>query len=61
MATREGDHYIVHGRKIYISRVEQSDLLLLLARTTPVEEVEKRSSGLSVFLVDLREGQKASP
>jgi acyl-CoA dehydrogenase len=61
MATREGDHYIVHGRKIYISRVEQSDLLLLLARTRPVEEVEKRSSGLSVFLVDLREGQKASP
>src|ERR687897_2076974 len=57
MATREGDHYIVNGRKIYISRVEQSDLMILLARTTPVEEVEKRSGGLSVFLVDLREAE----
>ena len=52
-ATREGDHYVVNGRKIYISRVEQSDLMILLARTTPLEEVEKRSSGISVFLVDL--------
>src|SRR5688572_4149530 len=41
-ATREGDHYVVNGRKIYISRVEQSDLMILLARTTPVDEVEKR-------------------
>ena len=57
MATREGDHYVVNGRKIYISRVEQSDLMILLARTTPVEEVEKRSGGLSVFLVDLREAE----
>jgi len=54
-ATREGDHYVVNGRKIYISRVEQSDLMILLARTTPLEEVEKRSRGLSVFLVDLRD------
>ena len=54
-ATLEGDHYVVNGRKIYISRVEQSDLMILLARTTPLEEVEKRSGGLSVFLVDLRE------
>src|SRR3954454_4618156 len=52
-ATREGDHYAVNGRKIYISRVEQSDLMILLARTTPMERVEKRSHGLSVFLVDL--------
>ena len=56
-ATREGDHYVVNGRKIYISRVEQSDLMILLARTTPVDEVEKRSGGLSVFLVDLREAE----
>jgi acyl-CoA dehydrogenase len=54
---REGDHYVVNGRKIYISRVEQSDLMILLARTTPIEEVEKRSRGLSVFLVDLREAE----
>ena len=56
-ATREGDHYVVNGRKIYISRVEQSDLMILLARTTPIERVEKRSHGLSVFLVDLREAE----
>jgi len=49
------DHYVVNGRKIYISRVEHSDLMILLARTTPREEVEKRTEGLSVFLVDLRE------
>jgi acyl-CoA dehydrogenase len=54
-ATREGDHYVVNGTKIYISRVQQSDLMVLLARTTPLEGVEKRTKGLSVFLVDLRE------
>jgi acyl-CoA dehydrogenase len=54
-AIREGDEYVVNGRKIYISRVGHSDLMVLLARTTPIEEVEKRSRGLSVFLVDLRE------
>jgi acyl-CoA dehydrogenase len=54
-ATLEGAHYIVNGRKIYISRVEQSDLMILLARTTPLKEAAKRSDGLSVFLVDLRE------
>ncbi len=59
-AKREGDHYVVNGRKIYISRVEQSDLMILLARTTPVDEVEKRSRGLSVFLVDLREAEGLS-
>jgi acyl-CoA dehydrogenase len=51
----EGDCYVVSGRKIYISRVEHSDLMILLARTTPLEEVEKRTQGLSVFLVDLRD------
>jgi acyl-CoA dehydrogenase len=59
-ARLEDDHYIVNGRKIYISRVEQSDLMILLARTTPVDEVEKRSRGLSVFLVDLREAEGLS-
>ena len=56
-AAREGDHYVVNGRKIYISRVEQSDLMILLARTTPFERAEKRSHGLSVLLVDLREAE----
>jgi acyl-CoA dehydrogenase len=56
-AAREGDHYVVNGRKIYISRVEQSDLMILLARTTPIERARKRSHGLSVFLVDLRDAK----
>ncbi len=54
-ATRQGDHYRIRGQKVFISRVEHSDLLLLLARTTPRDQVKKRSEGLSVFLVDLRE------
>jgi acyl-CoA dehydrogenase len=54
-ARREGDQYVVNGRKIYISRVEQSDLMILLARTTPLERVERRTKGLSVFLVDLKD------
>jgi acyl-CoA dehydrogenase len=54
-AEKRGDRYVVNGRKIYISRVQHSDLMVLLARTTPIREVEKRSDGLSVFLVDLRE------
>ncbi len=53
-AERRGDHYVVNGTKIYISRVQYSDLMILLARTTPADEVERRSDGLSVFLVDLR-------
>ncbi|HEX2739522.1 MAG TPA: acyl-CoA dehydrogenase family protein [Rubrobacter sp.] len=56
-ATREGEDYVVNGRKVYISRVEQSDLMILLARTTPLDETERRSRGLSVFLVDLREAE----
>ena len=54
-AVRDGDGYVINGRKIYISRVEHSDLMVLLARTTPREEVERKSEGHSVFLVDLRE------
>jgi|TARA_B110000116_G_scaffold81508_1_gene70957 acyl-CoA dehydrogenase len=54
-AKRSGDHYIVNGQKIWTSRAEHSDLLLLLARTTPREEVAKKTDGLSVFLIDMRE------
>ena len=58
-AVRDGDEYIITGQKIWTSRAEHSDLLLLLARTTPPEEVEKRTHGLSLFLVDLREARGA--
>jgi acyl-CoA dehydrogenase len=54
-ARREGDHYIIDGQKIWTSRAEHSDLLLLLARTTPKEEAARHTDGLSVFLVDMRE------
>ena len=54
-AVRRGDHYLVNGQKVFISRAEQSDLMLLLARTTPADQVKRRSDGISVFLVDLRE------
>ncbi len=54
-AVRDGDHYVVRGRKIYISRVQHSDFMILLARTTPLEEVKRKSEGLSVFIIDLRE------
>src|SRR5688572_32927615 len=53
-AVRKGDRYVVNGQKIWISRVLQSDLLLLLARTTPYDQLEDKTRGLSVFLVDLR-------
>jgi len=56
-AIRDGDHYVVTGQKVFISRALQSDLMLLLARTTPAEVVSRRSEGLSVFLVDLREAR----
>ncbi len=53
-ATRRGDTYIVRGQKVWISRAEHSDLLLLVVRTTPVEQVKKRTDGLSILLIDLR-------
>ncbi len=53
-ARKEGDHYVINGQKIWTSRAEHSDLMLLLARTTPREQVKKRTDGLSVFLVDMR-------
>jgi acyl-CoA dehydrogenase len=55
VAVRKGDRYVVNGQKVWTSRLQHSDYLLLLARTTPLAEVKKRSEGLSVFLVDLRE------
>jgi acyl-CoA dehydrogenase len=54
-AVREGDHYVVSGRKIYISRVQHSDYMILLARTTPLDRVKRKSEGLSVFIFDLHE------
>lgn len=54
-ATRDGDHYVINGQKVWTSRVQHSDLMLLLARTTPAQDVKKKTEGLSVFLVDLRE------
>jgi acyl-CoA dehydrogenase len=54
-AVRKGDRYVINGQKVWISRVQHSDLIVLLARTTPLAEVQRKSDGLSVFLVDLRE------
>jgi acyl-CoA dehydrogenase len=55
VAVRRGDRYVVHGQKVWTSRIQHSDLMVLLARTTPLAEVKRRSEGLSVFVVDLRE------
>jgi len=55
MAVRHGDAYVINGQKIFISRVLQSDLMLLLARTTPLDQVRRRTDGLSVFLMDIRD------
>jgi acyl-CoA dehydrogenase len=55
VAVRKGDRYVVNGQKVFISRVRHSDLLLLLARTTPIDRVNRKSEGLSVFIVDLRQ------
>jgi acyl-CoA dehydrogenase len=54
-AVRKDDRYIVNGQKVWISRVQHSDLMILLARTTPLAEVTKKSEGMSIFIVDLRE------
>lgn len=58
-AVRKGDHYVVNGGKIFTSRFQHSDLMLLLVRTTPYEDVRKKSDGISVLLVDLREAGDA--
>ena len=54
-AVRKGDRYVINGQKVWISRVQHSDLMILLARTTPLGEVKKKSEGMSIFVVDLRE------
>jgi alkylation response protein AidB-like acyl-CoA dehydrogenase len=60
-ARREGnDHYVINGQKLWTSRAEHSDLMLLLARTTPKEQAKKRTDGLSVFLVDMRLAEASS-
>ncbi|MDG2242193.1 MAG: acyl-CoA/acyl-ACP dehydrogenase [Rhodospirillaceae bacterium] len=57
-AVKKGDHYIVNGQKIWTSRAEHSDFMVLLARTTPKDKVEKKGDGLSVFMVDMRDALK---
>ena len=53
-AVKKGDRYLVNGQKVWISRIQHSDLMILLARTTPLAEVTKKSEGMSIFIVDLR-------
>lgn len=55
VAVKKGDRYVINGQKVWISRVQHSELMILLARTTPLEEVKKKSEGMSIFMVDLRE------
>ena len=57
-ARREGNHYVIRGRKIWTSRAEHSDLMIVLARTSPIAEGKKRTSGLSVFLLDMHEAKR---
>jgi len=57
-AERQGNGYVINGQKVWTSRAAHSDLMLLLARTTPADEVEKRTQGISTFLIDLNEAQK---
>jgi len=54
-AVRKGDRYLVNGQKVWISRIQHSDLMILLARTTPLAEVKKKSEGMSIFMVDLKQ------
>jgi acyl-CoA dehydrogenase len=58
IAVRQGDRYVINGQKVWTSRVQHSDLMILLARTTPLAEVKKKVDGMSVFIVDLREAAK---
>ncbi|MAW87992.1 MAG: acyl-CoA dehydrogenase [Phyllobacteriaceae bacterium] len=57
-AVKKGDRYVVNGQKVWISRVQHSDYMILLARTTPLSEVAKKSEGLSIFLVDIKDAMK---
>lgn len=58
-ATRKGDRFVINGQKVWISRVQHSDYMILLARTTPLADVKKKSEGLSIFLVDIKEAIKS--
>jgi acyl-CoA dehydrogenase len=53
-AVKKGDHYVVNGQKVWISRIQHSDLMILLARTTPLADVKRKSEGMSIFIVDLK-------
>ncbi|WP_313572450.1 acyl-CoA dehydrogenase family protein [Comamonas terrigena] len=57
-AVKQGDKYVINGQKVWISRIQHSDFMILLARTTPLAEVKKKSEGMSIFMVDLREAEK---
>lgn len=57
-AVKKGDRYVINGQKVWISRVQHSDLMILLARTTPLKEVRRKSEGLSIFLVNIKEAMK---
>lgn len=57
-AVKKGDKYVVNGQKVWISRVQHSDLMILLARTTPLADVKKKSEGLSIFLVDIKDAMR---
>lgn len=54
-AVRKGDRYVINGQKVWISRIQHSDLMILLARTTPIDQVTKKTEGMSIFIVDLRD------
>ncbi|QEL22877.1 acyl-CoA dehydrogenase [Bosea sp. F3-2] len=56
-AVKKGDRWVINGQKVWISRIQHSDLMILLARTTPLDQVKKKSEGLSIFIVDLHEAQ----
>ena len=58
-AVKKGDRYVVNGQKVWISRVQHSDWMILLARTTPLADVKKKSEGMSIFMVDLRQAEQS--
>ena len=58
-AIRKGDRYVINGQKVWISRVQHSDWMILLARTTPLADVKRKSDGMSIFMVDLRQAEKS--
>ena len=58
-AVRKGDRFVINGQKVWISRVQHSDLMILLARTTPLDQVKRKSEGMSIFLVDVKEAVKS--